>query len=203
MKIIIHIALALTVLLCTNCWDDNKTVTYHGIINENNASKIVIIEPTDFKEFYDLLERIEAVTCNDSIPTISIKENDEEKLLGLANPCRQGVACILIKRQNVLKIKDEKIKMLDLISLDSLESYVTKHYTNNGASYSFSRSPHDALVSIIYESKDMSNLKSILNKITNSYSALNLEAPLKIWFDQEIPPPPPPLEGLTKSSNLL
>ena len=187
--------LIIAVFLCANCSVNNKTTTYHGIIDKNNLSKIVKIESTHFKTFDELVDRIEQISCYDSIPTLSIKDGKEERLLGLANPCWEGVACILIKRRNILKIRDEKIQITNEISLDSLKPIMTTHYNNYGESFQFSESPNKAIISITYEQNKMNSLISILRNVIRIYSSLNLELPLIVSLDKEIPPPPPkPIE---------
>ena len=188
-------ALIIAVFLCANCSENNPATTYHGSINQNNLSKIVKLESAHFKTFDELVDRIEQVSCNDSIPTLSIKVDKEEWLLGLANPCWEGVTCILTKRRNVLKIKDEKIKMTNEITLDSLKPIMTRHYNNYGESFQFSESPTKAKISVTYEQNKMNNLISMLKNVLDIYSSLNLELPIIVSLDKEIPPPPPkPIE---------
>jgi len=183
--------LLFAILLCTNCSDDSELTTYHGLIDKANQSNIVKLELTNYNTFNELVDRIEQISCNDRVPTISIKNDNEETLLGLANPCWEGVACIHIKKRNVLKIKDEKIRMTNEVTIDSLEIYMARHYSNNGEFPQFSESPNKALISITYEQKEMKNLKIILINILNNYSMLDLDLPLIVSLDKQIPPPPP------------
>lgn len=183
--------LLFVILLNLNCLDNHSVTTYHGLLNENNLDKIVNVEPRNYLSFGELVNRVEQIACNDSIPTIIIKNGKYQKLLGLANPCWGKFACLLIKQRNVLKIKDEKIIRSNEISLDSLEVYIKKHYENNGKDLRFSELPSRAMISINYSDRNMSNLKSILNEILTEYEKLNLEEPLIISLDRNIPPPPP------------
>jgi hypothetical protein len=184
----------LTVYLITFSCSQNKIskVEFYGQIDESNSNEIVKVEPSQFQSFDNLVERVEQVICNDSIPAISIKENGVEKIVRIANPCWEGVACILIKRRNILKIEDEKIKMEFPVSLDSLETYISNHYNNNGKSYRFSESANRAIISISFREKDMENLRSILSKIIKFHTSLNLNLPLVVHLDVIIPPPPLP-----------
>lgn len=192
MKLSIQAFLIITVVLLLNCTVDTKSITYHGLVNAGNLTEIVKIELSKFNTFDQLVDEIEQIVCNDRIPTLSITKGQEEKLLGLANPCWEETVCIHIKRRNVLKIKNGKIQLTTSTVVDSLKEYITKHYNNNGKSYMFSESPRRALISITYDKEDLSSLESVLNNTINYYSTLNLELPLIVSLDRKIPPPPPP-----------
>jgi len=177
----------ITVFLFYNCSGDEISIVHYGLLTESNSSMMVQVETSHYNTFEDLLERIDQIVCKDSIPTISIKGNKEEKLLGLANYCSAWVVCA--KRRNILKLKDDKIMMREPISIDSLKTYVIKHLENNGVSPFLSESPHKAIISISYEQNDMSNLTMILDKVISYHSSLTLKLPLVVTFDREIPPP--------------
>ena len=103
-KLIEVYALIIAAVIVFGCStkEEFKVQTF-GIITENNTDEIVLINPDRYDSFSQLVNRIEQIACNDSIPTISVKNKYTEKRIGLANPCWEGVRCILIARRNVLK----------------------------------------------------------------------------------------------------
>ena len=179
------------ILVGCSAKSETKIKTY-GIITEYNNNEIVLINLDNYNSFNQLVDRIERVVCDDSIPTISVYDKYSEKWIGLANSCSEDFACILIKRRNVLKIQDEKIEMNKTVALDSLEKYISKHYTNNGKSNLFSENPEKAKISVSYEDLPLSGLKMLLNEIIASYENQNLETTLILTLDKLTPLPPPP-----------
>lgn len=178
-----------TVIILISC-SDKKNLEY-GFINEFNQHRISIVEVDEYRNFNDLVNRIEELSCQDSIPAFKIKTKYVEKLVALHNPCWEEFGCILIKRRNKLKIKNDSIKINRTITLDSIETYIKKHYINEFNSYSFSENPRKAMISIEYENHEMKNLEITIDKITDAYSKLKLKIPLVIMLERPIPPAPP------------
>jgi len=189
-KITSIVCLAMILIGCST--EPSPQISLYGIINDQNIHKITRINLGEYDSFSEVLMRIQEVACADSIPTISILNKMEERLIGLANPCMEGVACILIKTRNILSIRDEILWHPDPIDLDSLNLHIYMHYENNGESFAYSESPEDAIISISYKEKSITGITKLLNNIIESHSSLSSKAPLKIKFDSYIPPPPPP-----------
>ena len=193
MRLIIEVftILILTILLIGCSTKTETKIQTYGIITELNKNEIAVIDLDKYDSFINLVNRIEKIVCNDSIPTISVNDENTEKWIGLANSCWEGVACILIKRRNVLKIQDERIEMNKTVNLDSLGVFISKHFTNEGESYLFSENPKKAKIAITYKDLPISGLKMLLWKIIESYEIQNLETPLILTLDRLIPLPPP------------
>ena len=189
MKFEIHLLFLFALLF--SCSSEKSSVKYYGLVDLRNTSRIVKIDPIEFNTFDEFVDRVDQVRCNDSIPVVGILDDTKEILIGLANPCWGNSGCIHIKRRNVLKIKDEKIKLNNDVSIDSLEYYISRHYNNRGDSFVFSQSPQKAIISISYEQKDISGLRTIIQDIYKYHSALNLEWPLYLSLDKQIPSPAP------------
>jgi len=188
---LITIIIATIFMLSCSTKPEIQVQTY-GVITEKNKDIIVTIDPNNYVSFDQLINRVEQIVCNDSIPTISVYNKNVEKQIGLANPCWEGVGCILIRRRNVLKIQDEKIKINETVELDSLGEYISKHYNNYGKSHFLSENPRKARISITYKDLPISGLKTLTKKIIEFYEIQKIETPLILTLDRLIPPPPPP-----------
>ncbi len=109
--------------------------------------------------------------------------------LWLANPCWVDAVCMLIKKRNVLRIKDEAILVNSTHSLDSLDYFVSKHYNNNGQSPYFSEHPRKAIISITYDQRPISGLRAFLLQIVKAYDKSSTDAPLIVMLDKNRKPP--------------
>ena len=71
-----------------------------GRFLDESDSLAVALTLTEFKTWKALLERTEAIVCNDSLPKITLENDSVIKHIYLRNPCWEGVGCILIKQRN-------------------------------------------------------------------------------------------------------
>lgn len=184
--------LTTSVLLVCCSKNPETRIKYYGVISEENKNRIVKIDPVMYSTFDDLVNKIEEVVCDDSIPTISFYDKNVEYLIGLANPCWEGIRCIFIAFNDILKIQDERIELDETVSSDSLEEYISIHYNNHGKHYFFSDSPQKARISITYKNLPILAIKPVLLRIIKTFENLNIESPLRLTMDRQIPPPPPP-----------
>ncbi|MEZ5056332.1 MAG: hypothetical protein R2879_04770 [Saprospiraceae bacterium] len=76
---LIILASTISALLVVGC-SPQEVIEMHGIITENNKAEIVIINPEKFDSYNKFVDRIEQVVCNDSIPTLSVKVDNVNKL---------------------------------------------------------------------------------------------------------------------------
>ncbi len=174
---------------------EEPEVIRYGRLNENNHHKAARIDLNEFDSYLDLLFRIHEMACNDSIPTIVLNDKGMIIELGLSNPCWEGVACMLIKSRNILKIHDETIRHgSDIYQLSSLKEELSKHYCNNANEQSpiYSETPHDLIIKIFYEDIPFIRIDDLLLRLVKEYDSQNVNVPLKIWLERYLPPPPPP-----------
>ena len=172
----------------------SKATHNFGFINEFNKHKVSIIDLNTYEQFNDLVERIEQLSCQDSIPTLKIQGKQVSKLIAFHNICWEEIGCILVKRRNKLKIINDSIQIDRKISLDSIDTYLKEHYLNVNDSYLFSEDPRKAMVSIEYENHSIGNLENVIDRITDSYSKLSIEIPLVLVLERPRPPAPPNFE---------
>ena len=167
--VFLHLLLISTLVYLYSC--QSKATHNFGFINEFNKHKVSIIDLNTYEQFNDLVERIEQLSCQDSIPTLKIQGKQVSKLIAFHNICWEEVGCILVKRRNKLKIINDSIQIDRKISLDSIDTYLKEHYLNVNDSYLFSEDPRKAMVSIEYENHSMGNLENVIDRICLLYTS--------------------------------
>ncbi|MEL0653305.1 hypothetical protein V6246_17930 [Algibacter sp. TI.3.09] len=195
-KISSLIILILGVFSCQNA--EKKLIkiieTDFGLFQNENDSIAVELEYTEYNNWKDLLERTEQIACNDSLPKITLKNDNVVNRIYLRNPCWENFGCILIKQRNTIQIHNDTISKVDRFyyPLDSLASVLKKDFQNNGKIPSWSRNPEKLLIFLSYDSDNISTFPKTLSKIVNAYEKLTDSVVLKIWLNEKLDIPPPP-----------
>ncbi|QXP52514.1 hypothetical protein [Cellulophaga sp. HaHa_2_1] len=199
-KISILILLILTIIGCQNSAKKVPMLIKKdfGKWEKENDSLGVELGHAGFDNWIDLLNRTGSIACNDSIPKITLKTDNQIKTVYFRNPCWENFACILIKEKNTIKIHNDSIGKYheDLYPLDSLTSILRRDIKNNGKNPMLSDSPEKLLIYISYDKNGFENLPNTLNKLTQSYELITNKTDINIWLDEKLdtPPPPPPKE---------
>jgi hypothetical protein len=168
-----------------------------GLYENEDDSIAVELKLNEFKDWRELLERTEQIVCNDSLPKITIENDSLIKRIYLRNPCWTGLACILIKEKNVIKIHNDTINKADenFYPLDSLPNILRRDIENNGKNPRLSDSPEKLLIYISYDNNAIEKLPNTIDKLTKGFEMVTERTDLKIWLNKRIniqPPPPPP-----------
>jgi hypothetical protein len=157
----------------------------------------VELKLNQFKNWNKLINQTEIISCNDSLPKITLRTDNEIKTIYLQNPCWKNFGCILIKQRNIIQIHNDTInKYDDFYPLDSLESVLKRDVENNGKNFDLSDSPEKLLIDISYDKNGIENLPKFLLKLTQTYEKITNNTDINIWLskrfgDFPIPPPPP------------
>ena len=185
-----------TIIGCQNSEKKEKRQVKidYGKWNQANDSLGVELVYSRFDNWKDLLKRTERIACNDSIPIITLKTDNEIKTIYFHNPCWENFACILIKQKNTIKIHNDSIGKYheDLYPLDSLTSILRRDLENNGGNPILSDSPEKLLIYISYDNNEFENLPKTLDKLTQSYELITNRTDINIWLDEKLDIPPPP-----------
>ncbi len=201
-KISILISIILIVINCQGFKKKEKPLILqenYGKQKYQNDSLGVELQLNKFKSFKELLSRTEEILCNDSLPKITIRNENKIKTIYLKNPCWKNHGCILIKSRNSIDIFNDTIfKAWErYYSLDSLEYILEKDLTNYGKDPFYSDNPEKLLIRIYYTENGVERLPVMLDKVTDVYSKLDSTNQIKIWLEYYYPyiPPPPPSDG--------
>ncbi|MEM6722321.1 MAG: hypothetical protein AAF611_23545 [Bacteroidota bacterium] len=156
----------------------------------------VELNAKQFDNWSDLVERASKIVCNDSIPKITLKKDDEIKTIYFHNPCWGKDAHTIIKLRNVIEIHNDTIfkNKENFFPLDSLESVLRKDIQNNGIDPIFSENSKKLIISISYDKKnEFEKLPNHLDKLTDKYYGITNETDIKIWLtNKEYVKPPKP-----------
>lgn len=192
--------LILTFLVLIGCQGNAKKEKkilkeQYGISKSETDSIAVEIEIKKYQNWKELIERTEKIVCNDSLPKLTLKNENLIKTVYFRNPCWKNFSCILIKEKNVIEIhNDSVIKSNKFYPLDSLENVLKRDIENNGKNPSLCDNPKKLLIEISYDD-DFENLLKTLGKLTNIYKKITNKTNINIWLNNKIeiiPPPPPP-----------
>jgi outer membrane lipopolysaccharide assembly protein LptE/RlpB len=168
-----------------------------GKWNKQNDSLGVELDVNNFENWIDLINRIEKIVCNDSIPKITSTTNSEIKTIYFRNTCPKKDSIRFIKLKNVIGIYNNKISKNNesSIPLDSLENVLRKDIKNNGKNLGLSESSEKLTICVQYDNKnEFKNLPNILNQLTETYYRITNKTDLKILLVDEnyFSPPPRP-----------
>ena len=192
------IILIMTIVGCQNSDQKVKQLVQkeYGNWNAENDSLGFELKLNEFSTWKDLLNRTERIVCNDSLPKLTLKSDEEIKTIYFVNPCWERYACILIKHKNTIEIHNDIINKndRDFYPLDSLESVLRKDIENNGKNPNLSDNPEKLLIYISFDKNGIEKLPNTLNKLTKAYERITNKTDIKIWLNEklDIPPPPPP-----------
>jgi len=159
-----------------------------GKWNKQNDSLGIELDVNNFENWIDLINRIEKIVCNDSIPKITSTTNSEIKTIYFRNTCPKKDSIRFIKLKNVIGIYNNKISKNNesSIPLDSLENVLRKDIKNNGKNLGLSESSEKLTICVQYDDKnEFKNLPNILNQLTETYYRITNKTDLKIILVDE------------------
>lgn len=196
--------LILTIVGCKNYEKKENLLVQKefGKWRKDNDSLSVELNLKEFKNWHELIERAERISCNDSVPKITLKTENILKTIYFQNPCWENFGCILIKEKNVIEIHNNKISKNsgELYSLDSLKNILKRDFENNGKNPSLSDNPEKLLIQISYDKNEFKNFEKTLEKLIKTYEEIAKKRNINIWLNEKIeiipltkPPPPIPL----------
>ncbi len=159
----------------------------------------VDLDVNNFENWFDLINRIEKIVCNDSLPKMTLTTDSEIKTIYFRNTCSKEHSFRIIKTKNVIAIYNDKISKNNEsgIPLDSLENVLKKDIDNNGKNLDLSESSEKLTICVQYDDKsEFNNLPNILNQLTETYYRITNKTDLKIFLIDEnyFSPPPKPKE---------
>lgn len=161
-----------------------------------NQSLGVELYTKKFNNWNALVERASKIVCNDSIPKITLKTDDEIRTIYFHNPCWEKDSYKIIKSKNVFEIHNDTIfkNKENFFPLDSLEKILKKDLENNGVNPMFSENSKKLIVSISYDkNNEFERLLNHLDKLTDKYYGITNKTDIKIWLtNREYLKPPPP-----------
>ncbi|WP_239787330.1 hypothetical protein, partial [Tenacibaculum finnmarkense] len=198
------ILLILTILGCQNYEKKENLLVQKefGKFRNDNDSLSVELNLKKFNNWNELIKQAERISCNDSVPKITLKTKKTSKIIYFQNPCWERFACILIKEKNVIVINNNKIikNSREPNPLDSLKTILKRDYYNFGKNPSLSDNPKKLLIQISYEKNEFKDFEKTLKKLTETYEEVTENRKINICLNERIetipitkPPPPTPL----------
>ncbi|WP_299677082.1 hypothetical protein [uncultured Tenacibaculum sp.] len=165
-----------------------------GKWDTKNDNLSVELNTKKFNNWNSLAERARKIIGNDSVPKITLRTNNEIRVIYFHNPFREDGSLKIVKSKNVIEIHNDTIFKHELgtFPLDSLKSILKKDINNNGANPMLSENSKKLVISISYDKKsDFIKLLKNLNELTEQYYKITNNTDIKIWLtDKEFLKPP-------------
>lgn len=165
-----------------------------------NLSEIYL---DSLKDYSAMLNEIDRVACEDSVPVINYSNNTEKFRLLPWYECSESntVSCPTLRSR--IFIQNDSILTNNRIahSIDSLDLILKKHLLNKGKDFNYSDSPNHAGIEIYFKENTASKeISDLLVDLSEKFNRLNRNKKdtlyLKIYFRDRpfsmLPPPPPP-----------
>jgi hypothetical protein len=192
-KIILLSILILTLSTCQNPEDHSTRIIIkeYGTENQSKFRVSKELNLTKFKDWKNLVDRMNQVVCNDSIPTITFKYDSIWKKVYFVNSCPEIQGCS--RDYGSVEILNDSFKSYqdDVYHLDSLPSILIKVYDK--FKFVGSRGP---MYYVCFEKNGLEKLPDIINLLTctlenisdTRFLSIKLE---KSWSSQKKVLPPP------------
>lgn len=173
--------------------------TEFGILKPERDSLSVELDINNFNNWFDLVNRVEKIACNDSLPKLTLASDKALNTIYFLNTCLEDESMHLIKTKNIIEIHNNKINQ-NVFPLDSLESVLRRDIENNGKNPEWSESPEKLIVFISFDTKnEFDKLPHTLKQLTETYNRITNKTDIKIWLDnKEHFNPPPPAAAITE-----
>ncbi|QHI36309.1 hypothetical protein IMCC3317_16710 [Kordia antarctica] len=157
-----------------------KVVKKYGNYQTGKENREVLLTLSSFKQYEMLLNRIDNLTYSDSIPQISIKKENIQKVINLHNSSPESLERILHKQKNIIKIHNDSVYKFSVpYTLDSLKNIMQRNYLNKGKLDRYCSNPEKLLIQISYNDT-FDNLEEVLHLVTESYDSIQPKVSLKI-----------------------
>ncbi|MCB7479850.1 hypothetical protein LGQ90_01125 [Gramella sp. ASW11-100T] len=169
---------------------------------KTNRSNIFL---DSINNYGDLLERIDKVACNDSLPIINYSTKKERfELLPWYECSEYEIISSPTFRSRIFIQNDSILTNFDIKhSIDSLNIILRRHLLNKGKDFNYSDSPRQAGLEVYFDKyTNAKQVKNLLVEISKEFNELSKMTPdtlyLKILFRDrplklipQIPPPKP------------
>jgi|SRR5690554_660505 len=169
----------------------------------DDIKRVIEINIQDFSSYEQLVDRIEQVVCNDSVPAFKIESDSTYKTIYTINPCWDLYACILIYQRNVMMIiNDSIITYFNSIKpIDSLATLLKAQIQNFGKSEYHAERLDKLIFTIEQDSLDAKRLTRILDDLTSIYLNETNRTDIHIRLDKRIEPPDFLLDSIEEEKN--
>lgn len=178
-------------------------INSYGSSKNESADKHVIVKLNEFKTYSELIERLEKIACQDSVPKIIFhNKNSIENIFPVFdchpapfNPRGKYALRIIGKEAYVDDTEIEVTRKL-------LPQLFKEHFSYFNKGNSNGKPDFYIVIIQALESEDTKAIRPLLQEILNHYNSLDSKAVLNIafWYEYAYMPPPQP-ELLNQNSS--
>ncbi|PQB05788.1 hypothetical protein [Aureitalea marina] len=160
-----------------------KEVKEYGFIMQNSDSSSVSVHISDFNSYGDFLQRLQDITCDDSIPRVVLESDKKTKHIYPLEYCDNAPFFHPRFRNTFFVQKDRIVKNECLVEYHDLKYSLNANFENFGKDPDLAESPDKVLfIFEIYENQGIEGIENHLEIITESYDSLRTKNGLKILF---------------------
>jgi len=169
-------------LLLASCGNQKKELKEYGFKQNNADSLNVSVRISEFDNYENLLNRLKAIVCYDSIPKIVLETENKIRNIYPIEYCE--IPMFHPRFRNTFFIqKDSIIKNERKVEFSELSKLMKQNFENNGEKSDFADSPEKILfIFEFYENKGVDGIEKYLETITEAYDSLEITNELKIAF---------------------
>ncbi len=182
------------ILFLASCVTQETEIKNYGFPKNGNESLNKPLELSEFKNYGKLIDRINGIVCNDSVPKIVIKGKNLIRNIYPIEHCEPMIFDPDGKHYVTFrKGKPFEWQTITEILTDSLSSKLNKDF----AYYRNSEKPESYLIIIESERDEKVNgIEKFITNITKEYDKLGTDLELNFAFWEVVPHlPPPPANG--------
>jgi len=182
-------------LLLASCVKQETEIKSYGFPKNESRDLNVSLELSEFKNYGKLIDRIRAITCNDSIPKIVIKEKNLIRNIYPTEICEP----IIFDPDGKHYVTFRKGKPFEWQTItEILQDSLSKKLTEDFSYYGNSEKLESYLIIIESERNEKINgIEKFITDITQEYDKLETDLELNFAFWEVVPhlPPPPANES--------
>ncbi len=181
----------IVLLLLTGCVNQETKIKNYGFSKNKNVNLNVSLKLSEFKDYGILIDRINEITCNDSVPKIVIKQKNIIRNIFPTEHCEPMIFDPEGKHYVTFR-KGKPFEWQTIIEI--LPNSLSKKLTDDFTYYRNSEKPENFLVIIESERKGKLNgIEKFIKDLTQEYDKLGTQLELNFAFWETIrylPPPP-------------
>jgi len=173
------------ILLLTSCSNQETEIKNYGFSNNGNESSNVSLVLSEFKNYGKLIDRIQEIVCNDSVPKIVIKGKNLIRNIYPIEHCEpmiydpDGKHYVTFRKGKPFEWQTNTEIIMDSISIKLTEDFA--YYRN-------SEKPESYLIIIESERDEKVNgIEKFITSITQEYDKFGTNLGLSFAFWEVVP----------------
>ncbi|MBP2833033.1 hypothetical protein J8281_12620 [Aquimarina sp. U1-2] len=178
------------ILCLVSCINQDKEFKEYGYSEKDKDNLKVSLQIADFRTYGEFRDRIREITCNDSLPKITINKNKVTRNIYPLERCDPGF--FDPEQKHYVTFTDGKAYhegyYSKKINLDSLGKLLQNEFSYHMTSKSIRNLECYLIIIESERTENLDGIENFLEKITRDFDNLKTNLKLKIAFWEVVPP---------------